>query len=100
MQLGKIKGLRESYSFIKSNGLKCLFSNMEVAIRMYIHTPYLTIGYTCYKLHCREGTFCLKTSKKRSTMVKGKLNSLMILCTAYDNMLEMDFDHLIDKFAQ
>lgn len=39
-------------------------------------------------------------SEKRSTMGEGKLKSLMILCSACGSTLEMDFDHLIVKFAQ
>lgn len=33
-------------------------------------------------------------------MGEGKINSLMILCTESENTLEIDLDHLVDKFAQ
>lgn len=95
MKLEKIKGLRECYVYIKSNGLESTFPNLEISLRIYLTIPVTSCS-------AERGFSALKRIKneKRSTLGEEKLNNLMLLCTASDITLKIDFNNLIDDFAR
>lgn len=69
--------------------------NLVVAISMYLTLPFTN----CTAARGFSALTRVK-SEKQSDMVEGKVNSLMILSIASDITLEMDLDHLVDKFAR
>lgn len=97
LKVDGIERLRDAYKYLRSSetGLVSTFPNLEVAMRIYLTLPMTNCS-------AERGFSALKRIKSvtRSTLDQTKLNNLMIMCTESDVTLKMNFDDVINEFAE
>lgn len=82
-------------TFLRKNDLHTVFPNVDIAYRMLLSIPISNCS--------AERSFSvLKRVKNymRSTMKEERLNSLSIMHIESDVLLSLDYDDIIDTFAQ
>lgn len=72
-----------------------MFPNVDIALRMYLTLPVSNAS--------GERSFsklALIKHRLRTTMTEDRLNNLTVMSIEYDLLRQMDFEDLINEFAQ
>ncbi len=91
----KINSPAKILEYIRENNLETVFPNVEIAYRMFCCTAVTNC--------CAERSFsCLKRVKNylRATTLQDRLNSLMILAVESELVSSIDFNTIIERFAE
>ncbi|BES94809.1 Hypothetical protein NTJ_07618 [Nesidiocoris tenuis] len=91
----KLLNVREIYAYIKHHSLEGTFPNLYTALKMY-----LTIPVTNCSAERDFSVLSRIKNAKRATLLEGKLNALIIMCTEKDLTQRMDFEEVIEIFSK